>query len=305
MDKLPLEFIRRIQDTFGDNGDAWLEKFPQTLIGYAQNWNLDILPHIEHLSYNFVAPVRREDRGEAILKLGVPNHEITSEIAALRIYDGRGAARLLEADANGGAMLLEYVRPGVPLLEVSDDDKATEVAALTMQKLWRPISNIPGLISIEDWSMGFKRLRQHYQGGTGPFPKRLVEQAESLFPELIKSTEKTVLLHGDLHHWNILSARRQPWLAIDPKGILGDPAFEVAAWMKNPITILNDWPNLEKVLARRLDQFSEILGFERERLLKWSLAQTVLSAWWNVEGNEKSMEMDMRVSHVLSSLLNK
>ena len=74
------------------------------------------------------------------------------------------------------------------------------------------------------------------------------------------------MLHGDLHHWNILRASRQPWLAIDPKGIIGDPAFEVAAWMLNPVTDLGNWPNLKRVTARRLDQFNEILGIDRQRL---------------------------------------
>jgi len=317
--KLPNEFQAKIIGTFGEDGTSWLEHFPEIIIEYTQRWSLILRPHFEPLSYNFVAPVTRQDGSEALLKLGVPNPELTSEIAALRIFNGRGAAHLLKADAGGGAMLLEFVKPGTPLLEVTDDKKATEIAALTMLQLWRPISDTEDLVkqfepvkgqstqdfvTIERWASGIQRLRKKYNDGTGHFPKHLIEQAETLFAELIASSDHKVVLHGDLHHWNILAAQRQPWLAIDPKGVVGDPSFDVAAWMKNPIGSLPHWPNLKSVLARRLDQFKEILEFDRERLLKWSLAQSVLSAWWCVESNTDCMDEDLHIAHVLSSLLN-
>ncbi|MBL7163041.1 MAG: phosphotransferase [Anaerolineales bacterium] len=299
---LPTDFTRRITGAFGDDGAEWLRHFPATLEKYSQRWSLTLLPHFEPLSYNFVAPAVRQDGGEVVLKLGVPNPELTSEIEALDIYSGRAAARLIEADAVGGALLIEHLKPGTPLVEFGDDEKATEIAAQIMQRLWRPVPTEHNLRAVEKWALGMRRLREHYNGGTGPFPEKLIQQAEILFAELIASTNSLVVLHGDLHHWNILAAQREPWLALDPKGVVGDPAFEVAAWMHNPMPWLLEQPRPERILARRLDQFNEILGFDRQRMLDWSVAQAVLSAWWCVEDSAGCFNSTIAIAEVLSDL---
>ncbi len=302
MPTLPADFTQRVIGAFGEAGAEWLRHFPATLDDCTKRWSLTLLPAFEPLSYNFVAPAIRQDGTEAVLKLGVPNPELTSEIEALHIYDGRGAVRLLEADPPGGALLLEHLKPGNPLVELEDDQKATEIAAQVMQQLWRPVPAEHNLRAVKEWALGLKRLRDHYRGSTGPFPVKLIEQAEALFAELITSTDRLVVLHGDLHHWNILSAQRQPWLALDPKGVVGDRAFEIAAWMHNPVDAVQGWPNLDKILARRLDQFSEILGIDCQRLLGWSIAQTVLSAWWSVEDNAEGFESTLVIAEALAGL---
>lgn len=305
---LPVDFKQRIRGTFGNEGSPWLREFPRILEKYTRRWSLTLLPHFEPLSYNFVAPAIRSDGTKAVLKLGVPNPELISEITALRIYAGQGAAHLFEADAEGGALLLEYLEPGTPLAELGDDLQATEIAARVMIQLWEASPNLEdlknnaSLQSVEKWALGLNRLRERYTGGTGPFPHKLIEQAETLFDDLLASTDQHVVLHGDLHHWNILKAQRQPWLALDPKGVIGDPDFEVAAWMHNPIDELHTWPNLGRILSRRLDQFSEILELDRQRLLAWSLAQCVLSAWWCVEDQSSYFESTLAVAEELSAL---
>ena len=118
---------------------------------------------------------------------------------------------------------------------------------------------------------------------SAPFPRQLVETAESLFADLLPSQAAPVLLHGDLHHWNILSAARQPWLALDPKGIVGEPAYEVGAWLRNPVDRLLHWSDLKRIQAWRVDQFAEMLNVDRARLIGWGIAQAVLSAWWSYE----------------------
>ena len=125
-------------------------------------------------------------------------------------------------------------------------------------------------------------MRRHFSGGTGPLPAPLVEQAEALFAELIASQAEPVLLHGDLHHFNILAARRQPWLAIDPKGVVGEPAYETGALLRNPAEMLAG-PHPGRILARRVDQLCEELDLDRERVRGWGVAQAVLSAYWSWE----------------------
>lgn len=93
----------------------------------------------------------------------------------------------------------------------------------------------------------------------------------------------SVVLHGDLHHENILAAERRPWLAIDPKGVVGEPAYEVGAFLRNPTSRLLDASRPQDVIARRVDLLSERLGLDRQRLLAFGFAQLVLAAWWMYE----------------------
>lgn len=294
---LPASFVRTIHEVFPDRGLAWLDDLPRLVARYEQCWSLTAGPPFGNLSYNYVAPARRADGSEAVLKLGVPNRELSSEIAALRHYDGRGSARLLEADADQGALLIERLTPGTSLATVADDEQATAVAAQVMRQLWRPLPADHPFPTAAQWAAGLGRLRARFDGGTGPLPADLVARAEGLFRDLLASAASPVLLHGDLHHDNILSARREPWLALDPKGLAGEPAYEPGALMRNPS------PQPAAVLARRADILSEALGIDRRRILEWAFAQAVLSAWWSVEDHGHGWEGAIRVAETLSSLL--
>jgi streptomycin 6-kinase len=280
----------------GEDGAAWIKALPALLDQYAQRWSLQLQPPFE-LSYNYAAPAIRSDGARLVLKVGVVNPELLSEIAALRLFDGRGMVRLIDADPQQGVMLLERLEPGTPLLHL-DDEEATTIAAHLMRQLWRPVPADHPFPHVADWSAGLQRLRAEFEDGTGPFPRRMVEMAETLFAELLASMDELVLLHGDLHHWNILSAGRQPWLAIDPKGIVGEPAYEIGAWLRNPELMSR------QVQARRVDQFSAELGFDRERILGWGVAQAVLSGWWSYEDHGYGWEPAVAEAEILASLMN-
>ena len=280
---IPEKFAQTMREVYGDKGAAWLEDLPGLIAGCEKRWSLTVRAPFADLSYNYVAPAVRADGTECVLKLGVVNPELLSEIEALRLYDGHGIARLFESDADRGLLLLERLQPGVPLRLVVDDEIATAIAAQVMQQLWRPAPSKHAFPTVAHWAKGMDRLRQEFDGGTGPFPQKLVETAVSHFDDLLPSQAEPVLLHGDLHHWNILRATRAPWLALDPKGVVGEPAYEVGAWLRNPVDRLADWPDLPRIQARRIDQFTEMLGFDRQRLVGWGVAQAVLSAWWSYE----------------------
>jgi streptomycin 6-kinase len=103
--------------------------------------------------------------------------------------------------------------------------------------------------------------------------------------DLLDSSRDQVLLHGDLHHMNILLGE-SGWTAIDPKGVIGEPAFEVGALLLNPVPDLLNEPGLREVQARRLDILSGVLDAERQRLAAWGFVRAVLSAIWSVEDGE-------------------
>ncbi|MCL4266501.1 MAG: phosphotransferase [Anaerolineae bacterium] len=276
---LPDSFIQIVSLTF-DEGAAWLARLPELIAACEARWGLTAQPHFPGLSYNYAAPATLPDGTEIVLKLGVPRHELTTEIEALKLYNGRAMCHLLDADADRGVLLLERLQPGHMLTAVSDDETATRIAADVMRRLWRPLPEHHIFPSVADWTADLAELRTQFDGGTGPFPARLVDMAESLFADLVASSAPPLLLHGDLHHYNILAAEREPWLAIDPKGVAGEPAYEVGALMRNPLN-LHEWPDREVVTARRLDILAEELGLDHQRLLAWSFAQEILSQWWD------------------------
>lgn len=233
---------------------------------------------------------------------------MTTEIEALLIYDGRGSARLLNVDQELGALLLERLDPGTPLADLADDEEATRIAAGVMRQLWRPVPAGHPFPTVGRWAKGMARLRQHYGGGTGPLPSALVDRAERLFAELLDTMEKPVLLHGDLHHWNILSARRRPWLAIDPKGVVGEPAYEAGALLRNMAPHLLSQPQdarrALRLITRRAEILAEELGFDRARILGWGLAQAVLSAWWNIEDHGRDWEWGIHCAALLDQAMH-
>lgn len=244
-------FSDRILTTFGSDGEEWLTSLPAKLQEISSKWSLPLQPPFEDMTYNYVAPVTRSDGGRAVLKVGVLNPELQTEIDALRVFGGKGIVKLLDVDSNTGALLLERLDPGRPIVELGDDRRATSVASHVMLELHRSPPENSEFPTVADWAKGFDRLRSEFEGGTGPFPLRHVERAESDMCELLNSSNKPTLLHGDLHHWNILSAWRAPWLAIDPKGFIGEPEYETGAWLRNPFPALLKWTDARKVVKRR------------------------------------------------------
>jgi streptomycin 6-kinase len=286
----------------GAAGQAWLERLPAFLDACAQRWSLQLLPPFPNLSYNYVAPAVRADGSAVVLKVGVPNPELLTEAAALRLYAGRGTVQLLDADPEWGALLLERLQPGTPLSSLADDEQATAIAAGVMRQLWRPLPPDHPFPTLARWFASLGRLRQRFGGGTGPLPGHLVERAERLLAELLATAGEPVLLHADLHHTNILRAERQPWLALDPKGVAGEPAYEVGTFLYNPLPQVASWPELPKVLGQRVDLLSAELGFERERILAWGIATAVLSACWSVEDEAHGWEPVLVCAEALAGL---
>lgn len=269
----------------GAAGHAWLDRLPDLLDGCARRWELTPGAPMTPLSYNYVVPARCADGTAAILKICVPGGEFALQAEALRLFDGRGAARLLACDPGDEVMLLERCEPGTLLREqmVADDDRATAIACGVMRRLWQPAPPDSPFPAMADWNADLRRLRPHYGGGTGPFPRALVEEMEALVAELTASAPAPILLHGDLHYDNILAAAREPWLAIDPKGLTGEPAYETGVLLYNPYPLLLDAPNRRRTLARRVDQLADELALDRARVRGWGLVRAVLSAWWHVE----------------------
>ncbi|HUI89421.1 MAG TPA: aminoglycoside phosphotransferase family protein [Anaerolineales bacterium] len=280
--QLPLEFTQTIKNTFGEAGRGWLTSLPDLIEQASRRWQLLEIRPVSNLSYNFVAFAKRSNQ-DVVLKIGLPHRERTSEMSALRFFKGKGAVRLLEADEERGMFLLERLLPGKMLATLTDDAQATHAAAGVMLNLWRPAPCGGAFIQLSDWFKGFEKLRLRFEGSTGPLEKNLVERAEHSVASFFGEDYAPMLIHGDLHHDNILSSQ-DDWLAIDPKGVIGPAAYEVGPLLMNPLGYLTR-PDAVRITRRRMDILSERLGFETERIREWGIAHAVLSAWWDLEDN--------------------
>jgi streptomycin 6-kinase len=298
MIEIPASYRQFMHDVFGEEGTAWVAALPALVGEYAERWSLVEIGRPFALSYNYVAPVVRADGSEAVLKVSSPHGDHYGEIDALRLYDGVGVNRLLEVDREPGVLLLERLRPGTMLAELPDDEEATAIAAGLLQTLWRPAPPNHNFPTVAGWFQAFDRHRAHFDG-PGPLDAGLFDAATAIVTELLAEQQPPMLLHGDFHHHNILSAERAPWLIIDPKGLVGDPGYELGAFLYNPIDLHERYPDLARVLRRRVDQLSELLGFDRARVRRWGIAQAVLSAVWSCEGEGYGWEGVMAVADSL------
>jgi streptomycin 6-kinase len=296
--EIPEPFNRTVSGAFA-GGTAWLDSLPSLIAECESRWKIKAGAPFA-LSFNYVAPALTADGQSVVLKLGVPSPELAGEIRALQAYAGAAAVRLLDSDEDRGMMLLERIEPGYTLASLADDERATRAAAQVMRDLWKPLPPDTYFTTATEWAGGLATLRKKFNGGTGPLPADLVEQAEALFRDLLPSAEPSVLLHGDLHQFNILAARRKPWLAIDPKGLAGEPAYEVGALLRNPDPRLCTDPGVQR---RRVEVLHEELGLAKDRMLGWGMAQAVLSAWWSIEDAGTDWQWQCACAEVLASLL--
>jgi streptomycin 6-kinase len=284
---IPEDFTCFMIEIFGEEGRAWLDRLPGILAACEERWNLAISAPVGNLSFNYVAPATLADGTDVILKTGLTD-EFPSQPQALQHFDGHGIAQLLAYDEYNAAMLLERLKPGTSLRALEDDEIAIEAAADVMRKIWRPLpqKHYP-FPTVCDWGKSFAHLRKLFDRGTGPFPPPMFDKAEKLYAELSASMAEPVLLHGDLHQDNILSAEREPWLAVDPKGVIGETVFETGALLRNFWPDILSIPDPKSLMSRRIDQLSAALGFDRERIYDWGFSQAVLSVLWSFEDTGK------------------
>ena len=282
--QVPNNFKKSLIYSRGEEGKKWLDELPDIVEKLSERWQLEIFSPFT-LSYNYVCPVKRIDGSPAVLKLEFTTEKARTEFEALKIFDGDGVVKILEEDSGSKALLLERALPGISLKSVKEDQKRTEIMIGIMKRLRKPAPKKHELIFIEDWGKSFERHRKQFNGGTGPFKKYVFEKAEKTFFALAASQKEKVLLHGDLHHGNILSAEREPFLAIDPKGIVGEAEYEVGAMLRNELP--KNRAAAKKILDLRLDQLSVGLGYDRQRIKEWAFSQAMLAAVWVFEDHKK------------------
>ncbi|MEU1630887.1 aminoglycoside phosphotransferase family protein [Streptomyces sp. NPDC020096] len=292
----PERLVRVLTAWEGEAGRAWLAELPERLQECLERWELTP-ERVQQPGGNIsmVVLVRQADGTPAALKLSMITAETAQEHAALAHWDGRGAVRLLRADAEQGALLLERLHADISLRSLPDA-KAMLEAAGVVRRLWVPPAADHSFTSVADYTARLADLlRERREQPWAAEVRPLVDEALELRDRLLADPPEPVLLHGDFHHGNVLAADRLPWLAIDPKPLVGDPGYDLAWLVRDRLETLVAAPAAQSAARRRLGRLAEALDVDRDRLRDWSFFRAVEAGVWSLsvgdrEGGELLLE---------------
>ncbi|MEV4493793.1 aminoglycoside phosphotransferase family protein [Micromonospora coxensis] len=260
-----LSWVRRVPA-----GREWLAVLPHRRDECARRWSLRLGPPFPYAFASLAMPAELPDGTPAVLKLQYPDQDSLHEPDALDAWAGDGAVRLLARDSERRALLVERCHPGTPLYDLPSDE-ALDVVAGLLPRLWRP-AGTPFTPLAEEATGWLSRMPEKWERAGRPYERRLLDVAVGRLTELIGDQGEQVLVNQDLHAGNVLRATREPWLVIDPKPLAGEREFSVV-----PIVRGGELGHSAEAVHRRLDRITGALGLDRERVLGWTIGQTL--AW--------------------------
>jgi len=265
-------FQSNIINIYGEKGEAWIDELPQIVSAISSRLDLRDLKEVTNLTYNYVLS-GLQGNNPIILKLGLDHEALTREAFALRCFEGCGAVNVLAEDK--GMLLLERAVPGTSLRSYFPDQEheSIEIACKVMKKLHK--ANIPithNFPHIKDWLTALDK--------DSAIPDAYLKKAQKLRDQLLQTAKPDVLLHGDLHHDNILqndddearhSFSEGGWLVIDPKGVIGSPMNEIWAFVMD--------------IERDIPFVAQYFNFRTQDVFNWYFVHVILAACWNLEDN--------------------
>ncbi|MCK8680337.1 aminoglycoside phosphotransferase family protein [Streptomyces lichenis] len=290
---IPEALVSSYARAFGESGRAWLARVPALAGELLERWGLERDGEPMYGEAALVLPVLRRGDGDAraVLRLQLPREETTAAIVGLRAWGGRGAVRLLDHDPESSAMLLERLEGGRTLASVEDDDLAMGTLAGLLARLVA-VPAPPGLRGLDGIASEMvEQAPAAMSGLAAPEDRRRLRGWAAAVAELVgEAGGGTRLLHWDLHYGNVLAAEREPWLAIDPEPLAGDPGFDL-------------WPALDsrwdevvvkggtaRVVRRRFDLLTEVLGLDRARAAGWTRGRLLQNALWDIEDGRTALD---------------
>lgn len=291
-------FVSAIRDIYGEVGTTWLQNLPTQIDKLCSKYNFEYVEPLPHLTYNFVAQVKLPENGQfAILKMAPVSDQIQTEAHWLQLMT-KDVPEIYWYDPAFCAILLERLIPGYSLktlVEQGHDDTATRVICKIIRDFQLQQETPYQFKHIRDFTPSLIKFNNAIQN-------KLTQKAVSLYQELTADSSKDIVLHGDLHHDNIL-ASDQSWSVIDPHGYLGNPLFEIGAMLFNPGgDALPCDRTIEQLIDHRLRIIFEELPFDRNEIIAWTFCRTVLSAAWTFEDHKNYAEFEMTVAAAIDKV---
>ncbi|MFK0185898.1 aminoglycoside phosphotransferase family protein [Streptomyces rubiginosohelvolus] len=287
-DEIPQGLVASYATGFGEEGRAWIAGLPSLAADLLERWQLRRDGGVRSGQASLVLPVLRHDGMRAVLKLQLSREETTAALIGLRTWNGDGMVRLLDHDPASSSMLLERLDGARTLASIDDDDVAMGILADLHARLVA-VPAPQGLRGLGDVAAAMlEQVPQAVARLTDPADRDLLRGWASAVAELADEPGDR-LLHWDLHYDNVLAAQREPWIAIDPEPLAGDPGFDL-------------WPALDsrwddvvtkgdplRVVGRRFDLLTDALGLDRARAAGWTLGRLLQNALWDIEDGEQRL----------------
>ncbi|MET8604025.1 aminoglycoside phosphotransferase family protein [Streptomyces rubiginosohelvolus] len=287
-DEIPQGLVASYATGFGEEGRAWIAGVPALAAHLLERWQLRRDGGVRSGQASLVLPVLRHDGARAVLKLQLSREETTAALIGLRTWNGDGMVRLLDHDPASSSMLLERLDGARTLASIDDDDVAMGILADLHARLVA-VPAPQGLRGLGEVAAAMlEQVPQAVTHLTDPADRDLLRGWASAVAELADEPGDR-LLHWDLHYDNVLAAQREPWIAIDPEPLAGDPGFDL-------------WPALDsrwddvvaqgdplRVVGRRFDLLTDALGLDRARAAGWTLGRLLQNALWDIEDGEQRL----------------
>ncbi len=270
-------FKKNIINIYGKLGEKWLSNLNQTIKILRNFWLLKEIKPVENLTYNFVVKALNNENIPVILKICCDKKIFNEELKALKYFNGYGSVALYDYNSEYNAFLLQQAIPGTTLESLYPDklEFVMDFFLSTIAKLHdHSLQKKHQFYSISHWLKSIDNIKSNI------IPPLLVTKAIKLKNNLLASMKNQKVLHGDLHLDNILQ-NKMVWLAIDPKGIIGDTEFEIAAF--NFID-KNELENISSTLfLERIEKIADKAKLSPQRIKDWTFIRLILSAAWSME----------------------
>lgn len=274
--------IKNITNIFGKKGENWLANLPAIVEALTRHWALNNITPVNNMTFNYVAKATTRAGQPVIFKISYDEKSIADEKQALIYFNANGSIKLIDNNKQYHALLIQQAIPGTTLKSFYPDqiNFVMDCYVDTIKRLHD--KRLPAKHSyhhISDWLKAIDKLKPNQ-----PCPAHLLEIAISLKNALLATLTTEVFLHGDLHHDNILKNDDQ-WLAIDPKGIIGEAEFEIAAFDFMYITELVNQADIKVLFESRVNLLAQKANLNAQRIKDWVFVRLILMAAWHIEEN--------------------
>ncbi len=296
MDLSP-NFLANLQDAYKDTGKAWLHDLAETITKLCDKHGCRFIKPMPDLTYHFVGLVEILATGEnAILKMAPTSENVEREAKWLRCFD-KDVPIIYWFDDEYHAYLMEQIVPGKSLkyLVKDDDDKATSIICQVIRDLHDNQHKVEGFKHLSELAIALPGLKRKIED-------KILTKTQALFAALTEPSATDVLLHGDLHHDNILSSGND-YKVIDPHGYIGDPAFASSVMIYNPRDCFPQDKSVKEIIQRRLSILCDELPYDAHRIKAWTLCMTILSIAWSYEDYGAVPASDLEVAKIIDKLI--
>lgn len=296
---LPAELVEHVRTICGADGEAWLADLPATVRELSRKWRVGVEAAFPGGEYNFVAPATALDGRACVVKIEPPfkESEIFCGAKWLRSRDGDAAVRVYAEDRDRRAILIERVRPGLSLWDAFESDPAGCVGVaieVLRRSLREPPADLADTLSLDLW---FDNFRNGYRDVD--FPEPYAERALGIYDRLSPQPGRTLHLHGDFHHGNVITSdERGPFIAIDAKGLVGHLGYEIAVFLNNHYRWQRESPGIVDLLDDAVARFAAAFEFSAIEVREWAFAAHIIGEWWAVDDGREPDAAKLAISEI-------